>query len=222
MLKPTPRAISSWMPQFDDLPLSFTEKLSHLRPAMERASDAAIWTRPLPLSVEDWLNDIPAKNLPDGRYILRPSEAAACVETLFAARGLVATPALTWLSKDAERLAHSVCDVAGTEKVRLRLETVDDNACSRLHIDNVVARMICTYRGPGTQLGLDTSAPDDIQTVPTGMPVLLKGKLWPGECAPELRHRSPPIEGTGITRLVLVLEGVSPEDIMPAYDTLYA
>lgn len=204
------------------LPIGFAEKISDWPTAIKTPIDAAIWTRSLPIAITDWLESIPVAQLPEGRYILTPEDVMACVTGLFAGRGLVTTPALTWFIEDAENLAHCVREIAGTEWVRLRLEKVDDNACSRLHIDNVVARMICTYRGPGTQLGLEASAPDDIQTVPTGMPVLLKGKLWPGERSPALWHRSPPVKGTGITRLVLVLEGASPEDIMPAYDTFYA
>ncbi|MEM6422079.1 MAG: DUF1826 domain-containing protein, partial [Pseudomonadota bacterium] len=43
---------------------------------------------------------------------------------------------------------------------------------------------------------------------PTGMPILLRGKLWPESPASGIVHRSPPIEGTGATRLVLVLDPI--------------
>lgn len=222
MLQSTPTILSSRPDQFAHLPVAVTGKISELPARLERATDAAISTRPLPASVGRWLDAIAAECLPEARYILRPSRVAACIEDLFASRGIAAAPALTWLAEDAARLAHCVSEIAGTEQVRLRVEAVDDNACSRLHIDHVVARLICTYRGPGTQLGLETSDPTEIQAVPTGMPVLLKGKLWHSQSAPALRHRSPPIDGTDITRLVLVLEGASPEDFMPANETIYA
>ncbi|MEM8851819.1 MAG: DUF1826 domain-containing protein, partial [Pseudomonadota bacterium] len=79
----------------------------------------------------------------------------------------------------------------------------------RFHVDAIHARLVCTYRGPGTQYGLSTDGapPTRVFTVPTGAPILLRGSLWPGE-ATGLMHRSPPIEGTGITRLVLVLDAV--------------
>ncbi|MEQ3745245.1 MAG: DUF1826 domain-containing protein [Henriciella sp.] len=221
MPPPTSTALSSSLAQFEHLPVAIAERLNHLPTAIATTSDAAIWNRSLPPAVENWLDGIAPRNLPDGRYIVKPSNVAASIETLFAAQRLATTLALTWLSKDAEQLSHCVCRIARTQRVRLRLERVDDNACSKLHMDDVVARMICTYRGPSTQLGFETSVSDEIQMVPTGMPVLLKGKRWPGHATPALRHRSPQIEGTGITRLVLVLEGVSPEDIMPTYDTLY-
>ena len=222
MLQTTPTPVSSWPDELSTLPVAITEKINQLPAVIERAVDAAISTRPLPTIVGRWIDDIAAENLPEARYVLHPNRVAACVENLFASRGLTATPALTWLAEDAGKLARCVCRIAGTDRVRLRIEAVDDNACSRLHIDHVVARMICTYRGPGTQLGLEASDPSEIQTVPTGMPVLLKGKLWPSQPAPKLRHRSPPIDGTDITRLILVLEGTSPEDFMPANEKLYA
>ncbi len=212
---------SSWQAKFDHLPVAFSDRLSDLSAALESISDAAIWSRQIPLSVKTWLDAIPAEQLPEGRYVIKPSDIAQCIARLFAKRGLAATPALTWLSEDAETQAKQVCDVARADWVRLRLETVDDNGCSKLHIDNVFARMICTYRGPGTQLGFEASGPQHIETVPTAMPVLLKGRQWPGEHEPKLRHRSPPIAGTDVTRLILVLEGASPEDLQTEYDTLY-
>jgi hypothetical protein len=49
--------------------------------------------------------------------------------------------------------------------------------------------------------------------VATGAPILLRGTLWPGDPPSGLMHRSPPIEGTGETRLVLVLDPVDgPEE----------
>ena len=72
------------------------------------------------------------------------------------------------------------------------------------------ARLICTLRGTGTQLVAAESAgdPGAVLTVSRGSPILLKGTLWPDAPASGLLHRSPPIEGTGKTRLVLVFDPV--------------
>jgi hypothetical protein len=49
--------------------------------------------------------------------------------------------------------------------------------------------------------------------VPTGAPILLRGTLWPEQPKSGLLHRSPPIEGSGETRLLLVLDPMDgPED----------
>ena len=72
------------------------------------------------------------------------------------------------------------------------------------------ARLVCTYRGTGTQYGtgLNGADPDRIFTVPPSSPIILRGTLWPEHPASGLLHRSPPIAGTGETRLLLVLDPV--------------
>jgi hypothetical protein len=79
------------------------------------------------------------------------------------------------------------------------------------NIDAVTARMICTYRGPGTQYRIegDKVAPDTIHDVPQGSAIILRGTDWPTSGQTRLRHRSPPIEGTDTTRLLVVLDPVA-------------
>lgn len=216
-LKPPQGSANEWQ----GLPIESVDHSAQLSDALKSDADAAIWNRSLPMAVESWLDALPADRLPEGRFVLKPADVSPCMAGLFAASRHEASPALTWLCEDAAHLADHVCEIAGATLVRLRVEPVFDNACSKLHIDNVVARLICTYRGPGTQVGLADAASETIKNIATGMPILLKGKRWPGAHDPKLRHRSPPIEGTGRSRLVLVLEGVSPEGILPGYDTLY-
>ena len=79
-------------------------------------------------------------------------------------------------------------------------------------MDAIRARLICTNRGTGTQFGLSVAGaePERIQTTPLGAPILLKGTLWPSDQGDtRLLHRSPPIEGTGETRLLLVLDPIN-------------
>ena len=98
--------------------------------------------------------------------------------------------------------------------LRLRLTAVDSNACRKFHIDAISGRLVCTYRGTGTQYGISRNErdPSRIFTVSTGDPILLRGTLWPEKPASGLLHRSPPIEGSGETRLVLVLDAISDLD----------
>lgn len=173
----------------------------------------------LPRGVQDWLDQIPDMRLPSGRFRLAPNEISACIETLFGEVGIANHPALSWLCRDAERLGLQVASVHSVSRVRLRVEAIFDNACSKFHIDNVVARLICTYRGPGTQLSLCKGEADQIETVPTGAPIVLKGKQWTQTDEVSLHHRSPPIEGTGLSRLVLVLDPIHEDDeIGTSYD----
>lgn len=186
---------------------------SHLR------EDAILWHRAVPKMVQDWLDRIPDTCLPSGRFRLAPTEISTCIETMFGEVDITNHPALSWLCRDAERLGLQVATLHAVPSVRLRVEAVFDDACRKFHIDNVVARLICTYRGPGTELSLKDGDMNEIETVPTGVPVLLKGKKWPQTENIKLYHRSPPIQGTGISRLVLVLDPIHEDDeIGTSYD----
>ena len=112
---------------------------------------------------------------------------------------------------DIAALATLFAALMDAALVKLRLEAVTSNACSKFHVDAMIARLICTYRGTGTQYGMATGGdvPRRVLTVPTGSPIVLRGTLWPPSPSAGVLHRSPPIEGTGETRLVLV---VDPDD----------
>ena len=115
------------------------------------------------------------------------------------------------LVDDVAALADVFAAIMGVQYLRLRLDVVNDNACCKFHIDAVTARLVCTYRGTGTQYGISTDGqePKRVFTVPAGCPIILRGTLWPDPPQSGLLHRSPPIEGTGETRLLLVLDPVS-------------
>ena len=115
-----------------------------------------------------------------------------------------------WLLDDITSLANIFSDLMQAKFLRLRLDVVTTNACRKFHIDAITSRLVCTYRGTGTQYGVssDGNDPKRVFTVQTGAPILLRGTLWPEQPPSGLLHRSPPIEGTGETRLVLVLDPV--------------
>ena len=114
------------------------------------------------------------------------------------------------LIEDASALASIFANVMDSAYVRLRFDVVDTNACRKFHIDAVKARLVCTYRGTGTQYGLSENGHDPAQilTVPTGAPIILRGTRWPETPVSGVLHRSPPIAGTGETRLLLVLDPI--------------
>lgn len=90
-------------------------------------------------------------------------------------------------------------------ELSMRLEYVTDNACRKFHKDETGFRLITTYRGPGTQW-IDARAAGaapifQMQTFEIGM---LLGQRRGREG--RILHRSPPIEGTGESRLVLVVD----------------
>lgn len=171
---------------------------------------AAIWRRQTPPDVQAWLDRLNPEVLPRGRVILPSNAVADTIGHLCEMYGLPAGPERGWLQDDIVSLADMFSDLMNARFLRLRLDVVTTNACRKFHIDAITARLVCTYRGTGTQYGIssDGSDPKRVFTVQTGAPILLKGSLWPAQQASGVLHRSPPIEGTGETRLVLVLDPV--------------
>ena len=176
---------------------------------------AAIWRRqPLP-GFQSWIDALASDALPRARVILRHDTVRAAASEVCDVCGTPASPERDRLVDDIAALADIFAGLMRARWLRLRLDVVTTNACRKFHIDAVTARLVCTYRGTGTQYGISTDGaePRRIFTVPTGAPVLLRGTLWPERPRSGLLHRSPPIEGTGETRAVLVLDPVDdPEE----------
>lgn len=89
--------------------------------------------------------------------------------------------------------------------VKLRLEIVTTDACKFVHADHATVRLIKAYAGPGTEYAPDHRRRDLLARLPTGATGLLKGH-WFGTSHTPCYHRSPRVAGTGLTRLLLVLD----------------
>ncbi len=175
---------------------------------------AAIWQRqPLP-GFQSWIDALEPEQLPDARLILRPEDVRDAAFQACEASGTPDCAERALLIDDTAALADIFAGLMRAPYLQLRYDVITTNACRKFHIDAVTARLICTYRGTGTQYGLSTGGaePHPVFTLPTGAPILLRGTLWPERPTSRLRHRSPPIEGTGETRLVLVLDPISDMD----------
>ena len=176
---------------------------------------AAIWRRQPLSSFQDWVDRLDPAHLPRARSILRPDAVRDAVTAICETVGTPQDAERTRFVDDVAALADIFAGLMNAPFLRLRLDVVTTNACRKFHIDAVTARLICTYRGTGTQYGIsaDGAGPKRVFTAPTGAPILLRGTLWPESPRSGLLHRSPPIEGTGETRLVLVLDPIyDPED----------
>ena len=171
---------------------------------------AVLWQRQLSSELLTWLDQLPTDQLPKTRVILHPSRVEETLSQICDNGGTPDCVERDILVKDVSQLALTFAGIMQSPYVRLRLDRITTNACRRFHIDAVTARLVCTYRGTGTQYGKSSEGrdPSHIFTVPTGSPILLRGTLWPGPTEPSLLHRSPPIEGTGETRSVLVLDPI--------------
>lgn len=171
---------------------------------------ATIWRRQPGPEFQAWIDALDPSQLPTARLVLRPEAIPSAVRHLYAIAGMEDTAERSWLENDIADLAAQFAKMMRASYLRLRLDAINTNACRKFHIDAIYARLICTYRGTGTQYGISTDGADPkrVFTVPTGAPMVMRGTLWPQDPPAGLVHRSPPIAGTGETRLVLVLDPV--------------
>ena len=195
------------------------EDLDQIDAIQNATTEAIIWTRTLSSSIQDLLDKLTDGNMPEGQFVLKLADIRSCISQLFTEAGHASHQGISWLIDDIVLLAGELGRTFESSYIRIRIETITDDACRKFHTDNVEARLICTYSGPGTEYGFchNGGEPDRIFRVPTGQPILLKGMKWPGDVDRFLKHRSPPIAGRGVTRLVVAWEPViNPlEELLP-------
>lgn len=168
---------------------------------------AAVWERPAP-GFLPWIEAMDPARLPEARLTLRVENARDAVTEICDACGTPEGAERAAFIDDVVNLTRAFAGLMETEFLRLRFDIVTGNACRKFHVDAVAARLVCTYRGTATQYSVPGEGGEARQvfTTPTGSPILLRGTLWPPVPDCGLLHRSPPIEGSGQTRLLLVLD----------------
>lgn len=177
-----------------------------LRAIREDDVSLAIWERDAPPAIET----IALKDIRNVRFQAALGELPDLLDQNLGAAGFGKGIGRNMLLTDIAMLASRFAQIMDVAEVEIRLEHITTNACKKFHGDYVTARLICTYVGQGTQwLDGDDAAdcgcgdPHNIRQLGTGDVALFKGRLWSAE-SPAI-HRSPPIEGTGEERLVLVI-----------------
>lgn len=169
---------------------------------------AAIWRREISSQFQAWIDELAPDMLPEARVVLRPQDVESYLSALFDQRGVPGRDGRSRLAQDAAELAVRFAEIMNVQKIRLRLDVIGDNACRKFHLDNVAARLVCTFRGRGTQYGLARKAGDPavIHELARGAVAVFRGAQWPDLKQSGIVHRSPPISGSGETRLLLVMD----------------
>jgi hypothetical protein len=190
--------------------VTFADKPEDLVVIQKPDCAAVILRRHTDHGLQTWLDSLAPDQLPNGRVVLRPKDVPDAITQLCEVARTPHSVERTRLIEDVVDLVDLFADLMQARYLRVRLQAVKNNACRKFHVDAITARLICTYRGTGTQYGIsrDGNDPAQVFTAPTGSPVVLRGTLWPPEPNSGLLHRSPPIEGTDETRLILVLDPV--------------
>jgi len=125
------------------------------------------------------------------------------------------------LIDDVTSLAEVLHELVDCPAVGLRCTRVEHAMCPRWHVDRVPLRMLCTYRGPGTEWladqGVDRAelarpeiASGRCRRADAGELVLLKGALWDGNDSLGAVHRSPAVEPVDGQRVLVTLDPLWP------------
>ena len=117
------------------------------RPGIELAA----WQRGPDPAWAGWLAALPADAVPACRLEVAPDDAVHSLNAHFDVCGIPCGQPRDAFVADIASLVTRFAALARTHTVRLRLDAITGDACRRWHRDCVRLRLICTYRGPGTQ-----------------------------------------------------------------------
>ncbi|SNS19720.1 Protein of unknown function [Azospirillum sp. RU38E] len=172
----------------------------------------ALWERQMP-DLMRCLAALPASRLPSGRVLVRLDDAPAALAQLLGESPLGDAPLAQALLADMLDLTQQFAAIAQTDRVDIRLDKLAHNACWKFHRDHVRLRLLATYRGPQTQIvppchsawamTAQRAYRGPLEELAPGTVALFKGACAADDCG--IVHRSPPIAGMGITRLLLCL-----------------
>lgn len=187
----------------------------------EPGVNLSLWQRrPLEVVARE-VAHLRATDLPDVRCRTSAATFDEDIAALLTRQGLDPQAFGAWLA-DLRRLTELFSVLCTGRDLTARLETIEVDGCPRFHVDRTHLRLLCTYRGPGTEWLTNDQVDRDAQgsgapnerIVRFGEPSrfepywagILKGDAYPGNAGRGLVHRSPPIGGSGRTRLLFCLD----------------
>ena len=192
-----------------------------LRRILDPGVNLSLWQRPAQQEITRELSILQAPHMPDVRCCTSPVSFDDDVNALLRQQHLDPMAFENWRI-DLRRLADVFFSLSEGRDVSMRLETKDGDGCRRFHVDHTHLRLLCTYRGPGTlwltdaqvdRAAQENGEPND-KIIRFGTPSyfetfwvgIMKGDAYPGNAGRGLVHRSPPIAGSGLSRVVFCLD----------------
>lgn len=193
-----------------------------LRAILQPGTGIATWRRDLAPDVRQAMAALHVLMPLHRMFMLAPGEPApAALDRALAGFPRLPVPCADAWRDDLLGLVALARGLAPRAPVRVRLETKANDGCRLFHADNVPLRLICTYRGRGTQwlpdgavdrAGLGHGSNDRVvrdwpalRELATGDVAVMKGLRFPGPCADALVHRSPPTD-PALPRVVAVID----------------
>lgn len=172
----------------------------------------SLWERTWDAALSCRLDALQYCELPRARFMARPETAEVDVAAALAEVQCPDESVMAALAVDIESLVCRFAAVTDAAEVEVRLEAIQGDACRLFHADRTRARLVTTYRGPGTEWVAPDDASAALQNPETfsgaiqRMPRYAVG-LFPGSLSSygALVHRSPRISTTGELRLFLCI-----------------
>ena len=191
-----------------------------LHQVLDPGVNLSVWERrPDEALVED-INRLPNGWRDSVRFKAMASDFLPAMERAFDGTALESEALSNWMA-DMAMLAQAFVALTDRRSLEARLDTLTRAMCPRFHVDSNGLRLICTYRGIGTEWlashQVDRSAlrrgeSDEImlqanrpQRMPPYWVGIMKGSRFPGNAGSGLVHRSPPVEMPGETRILFCL-----------------
>lgn len=178
----------------------------------------AVWRRSMPEALKSWADRVAADGAIKAGLLIPIERCEDRIEKAFRNAGLPPCPAEAQVKHDIADLIRTFTGIVGLGSVDVRLETVRGDACWKFHRDQVAFRLICTYSGPGTQyvppdcsrqaIAQQRDYAGPLAMIETGAVAIFKGAQASGHDG--IVHRSPPIRGSGQSRLMLCLSPPGP------------
>ena len=121
-----------------------------LQRILNHGVNLSLWQRPAQQAITQELLPLEAGQLPDVRCRTSPASFDADLCVLLTKHDLDPLNFEQWRI-DLGGVAERFFGISKGREVTLRLETTATDGCRRFHIDHTHLRLLCTYRGPGTE-----------------------------------------------------------------------
>jgi len=190
-----------------------------LHKATDQNVNLALWQRSDNQEIKREVSALQADDLPDMRRRTTLNMFDDDVCSFLRQQGLDPQH-FKYLRTDLLSLAEILSDVCQCREFVYRLVTIAGNECSRFHMDTTALRLICTYRGPGTEWlsnwQVDREAlarcSSNVAIAGSGEPSKFE-RFWvgvmkgdPGNHGLGFVHRSPSVEESNEIRVLFCLD----------------
>jgi hypothetical protein len=209
---------------------------SRLVDIVDDALNLVLWRRQIPEAVTRALASWSRRRKPRFHRLLE----VRGYDLGHALEGLDEPDAHAWILADLALLIGILAGCSSADRLRVFFGVVCDDQCRKFHVDYLRFRLVTTYVGPGTEWIPDEAVDRAVLENPPECPhdanrrlVLDSGQVRHARAGDVLLskgahavgrrralvHRSPPIEGSGASRLVLIAstcdEGDEPAGATP-------